>query len=166
KGGQWSQVTHYSPDFHVLRWNPPKLLQPVDIKAFLLLSHDGGFNGFELKDEAGRVALEHMLQSQRLLLSARVVRRGPPETVEWQWRDSDNRHQLQAQLKGREQWRLLETIPPCYLYLETADIGDLITPLNNPQLVHLLRMPAVPAARMRDVALKLRQVLSEDQLTL
>ena len=164
KDGNWSQITHYTPDYYSLRWDMPRHLQPLDLTILQLLPRISGYTACELSGEATRLALEHMLDSNRLLLAGQAVTRGRPETVQWHWGQTASHYELQAFIAGRNQWLMIETVPPCYLDIESAAIGELITPLSALQLAHLRRMPPVPVDKISDVALQLRQVFKPEQL--
>lgn len=164
KDGRWSQLANYTPDYYSLRWNTPRHLQPLDLTILQLLPRISGYTTSELSGEATRLALEHMLDSRRILLAGRTVTRAKPETVQWHWEQTASHYALQARIADRSQWLMIETVPPCYLDIESAEIGELITPLAAQQFAHLRKMPPVPVDKIADVALQLRQVFKPDQL--
>ncbi|MES3008235.1 MAG: DEAD/DEAH box helicase [Pseudomonadota bacterium] len=165
KDGKWSQITHYTPDYYSLRWDTPRHLQPLDLTILQLLPRVSGYTTCELSGEATRLALGHMLESKRLLFAERTVHKAAPENVQWQWKKTTSDYALHACIKGRNQWLMIETIPPCYLDIDSAEIGDLITPLAPQQFTHLRKMPPVPVDKIFDVALTLRQIFKADQLS-
>lgn len=164
KDGKWSQITHYTPDYYSLRWDAPRHLQPLDLTILQLLPRVSGYTSCELRGEATRLALGHMLESRRLLFGERTVHKAAPETVKWLWEKTASAYALQARIEGRNQWLAIETVPPCYLDIESAEIGELITPLAAQQFVHLRKMPPVPVDTFLEVAVQLRQVFKPDQL--
>ncbi len=166
KDGKWSQITPYTPDYYSLRWDVPRHLQPLDLTILQLLPRVSGYTSCELRGEATRLALGHMLESRRLLLGEQTVHKAAPETVTWQWRKTASSYALHARIEGRNQWLAIETVPPCYLDIESAEIGELVTPLAAQQFVHLRKMPPIPEDKFLEVAGQLRQVYRPDQLAL
>ena len=164
KDGKWSQITPYTPDYYSLRWELPRHLQALDLTILQLLPRVSGFTSCELSGEATRLALGHMLESKRLIFAERTIHRAEPETVRWQWERNASDYALHARIEGRSQWAAIEMVPPCYLDIDAAEIGDLITPLGAQQFVHLRKMPPVPVARIVEVAGQLRQVFKPEQL--
>ena len=166
KNGQWSQVKLYSPDYYSLHWNHPSYLQPVDITILQLLPSMSAYTTCALSGEAAYLAIEHMLDSKRLILSGMPVTRGSAEKTQWHWQQQDDLYQLQARIDERGQWLPIPSVPATYLDITRAEIGELVTPLDMQHFAYLRSMPPVPVDKIQDVGLRLRQVFSAEQLNM
>ncbi|HLT63340.1 MAG TPA: SWIM zinc finger family protein, partial [Pseudohongiella sp.] len=164
KDGQWSQFRAFTPDYFALQWRRPDHVREQDMAILQLLPRLSGNAYAELTGEAGRLALEHMLNTHRLMLNDVEVSRGPAAELQWRWQELDGKQQLKAALEGHQQWVAIPVMPPCYLDLGTARIGDIQTPLAASQVLHLMSMPAIPQQRLQEVAVRLRQNFDSDDL--
>ena len=164
KDGQWSQIRPFNPDYFSLQWRRPDHVRDPDMVILQLLPRLSGNASAELSGEAGRLALEHMLNTHRLIFNDIEVSRSTPVSLRWSWQEEEGRKQLKPQLDGRREWVIMAVMPPCYLDTATAQIGEIQTSLGAAQVLHLASMPAVPAERLQEVAVRLRQSFAAEQL--
>lgn len=166
--GEWSQLHQYRPDYANLDRNAPDFFKAEDVSILNLLRGWHTQWGFQLSAESGALALQHMLTTQRLRLSGsgKFIQPAPPLKLHWQWQESGQSFQLKALLSGLEHWQLIALEPPSYLDADKHSIGPIITDIDGARLEHLMTMPAVSRADMKDVAKTLRQTLRRDQLPL
>lgn len=166
--GEWSQLHQYRPDYANLDRNAPDFFKPEDVSILNLLRGWHTQYGFQLSAESGALALQNMLASNRLRLagSGQIIHPAAPRKLRWQWLESNNTFQLKATLEGLEHWQLLALEPPAYLDANQHSIGNIVVDLDGARLEHLMNMPAVPQADMKDVATSLRHTLRRDQLPL
>ncbi|HEY8567751.1 DEAD/DEAH box helicase [Microbulbifer sp.] len=170
KDGSWSQLKHFAPDTTRLGWNRPSHLLDEDVTILQLLPHINAVGQLGLVGEQGRQALIHLFNSGRFYFEDTPIQRGPARALNWTWQTRDDQsQQLVAELEGTEsigQWKLIPVTPPCYLDMDTAEVGDINTPLPTTQLAHLLEMPAVSAAEVGLMSVQLRQLVPATQLPL
>lgn len=164
KDGQWSQLRAFTPDYFALQWRRPDHVREPDVAILQLLPRLSGSSSAAIYGEAGRLALDHMLHTRRLMFNDVEVTRAQPAALQWQWHENDGQYQLSAMLDGHNNWIAIPVVPPCFLDLTTAQIGDLDTAMDAAQLAHLTQMPSVPAVRMPELAVRLRQTFSPEQL--
>jgi len=164
KDGQWSQITPFSPDYFSLQWSRPAHVLKSDVAILQLLPHMSGYTNCELLGDAGRLALDHMLHTGRLMLGGRQVQRAAPERLILDWVESEGQQQLQLRIEGRSTWLPIATTPAFYLDLARAEAGELISQVAPRQLQHLASMPPVSTAEMPELALRLREVFPQQQV--
>ncbi|MDP2129026.1 MAG: DEAD/DEAH box helicase [Pseudohongiella sp.] len=166
--GEWSQLHQYRPDYANLESNAPDFFKAEDVSILNLLRGWHTQWGFQLSAESGALALQNMLASKRLRRagSGQFILPAEPRPMTWTWQEADDTFKLKATLKGLEQWQLLPLEPPSYLDLATNCIGEIVSTIDGGRLEHLMNMPAVPRADMKDVAKTLRHTLRRDQLPL
>lgn len=170
KSGEWSQITHYSPNLYELSFQRTKHLQPIDISILNLIDHDrsSGFD-FCLSGKQGFVALTEMLRSNRLLLdkSYKPLEQGAEQSLSIRWEPVDEQHlKLSLKLSESEHWQLIPTDPPCYLDQKNALIGPIQSSIDLDRLRHLLKFPEVRQDELQRAAASLRLNFSKEQLPL
>ncbi|TLM78193.1 hypothetical protein FDY93_07140 [Microbulbifer harenosus] len=170
KDGSWSQLRYYQPDTSNLSWNRPSHLRDDDVNILQLLSRANATGQLELRGESGHRALVHLLNCGRFYLDEDAIQRGPARTLQWHWRQlKHQQRQLTAELEGMADaahWLPIPVTPPCYLDMEGATIGDILTPVASNQLPHLMAMPPVAETEFTRMSLQLRQLIPQDQLPL
>jgi len=166
KNGEWSRISRYSPDYFTLKYNAPAHILPEDSVILQLLPRESNMGGIELAGEAGRLALTHMLATQRVYFDGRPVQAAPPESLHWDWAEDAEGWQLTPVLADRDNWLLIDTEPPCFLDRDARELGELTTSLDSARAAHLLTMPPVPKQKINEVAVTLRQWFDRDTLPL
>ncbi len=170
KDGSWSQLRPFSLDMVNLGWNRPSHIRDEDVTILQLLPRTNVQGRLELVGEQGHRALNLLLTSGRFYFDEANLTRGLAKNLSWQWQQSaDGKQQLVAELEDMEstqQWLLIPVTPPCYLDMENACIGEIITELPAARLQHLLRMPPVSDEALGLMSVQLRQQIPQSQLPL
>lgn len=166
--GGWSQHKRHLPNPYLLGRLSPDFFLPEDQTLLHRLPLQQSTGTFLLQGGEGRHALMQLLHSRRLMLAETdlFIQAAQPRELHWQWQESDGEHRLLARLEGVENWEPIAVTPPCYLDRDKATIGDILTPLSGPRLVHLCAMPPVPRQDMALTAAHLRRVFTPEQLPL
>ncbi|WP_158681626.1 DEAD/DEAH box helicase [Microbulbifer pacificus] len=170
KDGSWSQLKYFSPDTTRLGWSRPSHLLDEDITILQLLPRINAVGQLGLIGEQGRQALTHLCYSGRFYFEDTPIQRGAARALTWHWQAHDNNsRQLIAELEGIESgtaWKLIPVNPPSYLNTDTAEVGDIVTPLPTGQLAHLLEMPPVSETDLGLMSVQLRQIIPAAHLPL
>lgn len=169
KSGEWSQITHYSPNMYELGFHRPGHLELVDASILQLIVHNQNNYEFFLSGKKGFLALTEMLRSNRLLLeeSYQPLDQGAEQTLSFCWKPTDKQHlRLSVELSESEQWQLIVTEPPCYLDEKRGLIGPLQSHIDADRLHHLLQFPEVHQDELRVAAPSLRLSFPKEQLPL
>lgn len=170
KDGSWSQLRHFMPDISNLGWNRPSYLRDDDVAILQLLPRTNFTGQQELRGEPGRLALAHLLNSERFYFDEVPIKKGAPKTLDWHWQETGkDQQQLTAELQDMAepaQWLPIPVVPPCYLDTENGTIGEILTPLSSAQLQHLLTMPPVAEQELGQMAVQVRRLLPKEQLPL
>ncbi|WP_288131610.1 DEAD/DEAH box helicase [Microbulbifer sp.] len=170
KDGSWSQLRYYQPESAYLGWNRPSHMLDEDVSILELLPRIGPMGKLELRGESGQRALVHLLNCGRFYFEDSIIKKGPARNLNWQWEKQESgQHQLTPELEGvgsTDDWLPIPVTPPCYLDMESATIGDILTPVPSNQLTHLCAMPPVSEKELSQMAIQVRQLIPKEQLPL
>ena len=170
KDGSWSQLRHFAPDMVNLSWNRPSHVLEEDVTIMQLLPRTNVQGRLELLGKQGHHALKLLLASERFYFDDAALSNGPDRKLDWQWqKTAEEKQQLLPQLEGinsAKQWMLIPVSPPCYLDMDNASVGEIVTELPTARLQHLLRMPPVTEETLGLMSVQLRQQIPQSQLPL
>lgn len=164
----WSQIQPFTMDYYTTFATRPRHIRQEDIFILALLNAQRELRSTHLKGREGAMALDHMLDTGRLMLEAplRQAKAGTALRPAMEWEVSAGVSQLHMHLPGHAEWSVLPVEPPHYLDLASGEVGLLHTDLSAMQLSALRDMPAVPAADMARIGLRLRRHFSSEALPL